>query len=120
MEGFRPILAPAPMTAVGWMPTGGRRGGAKTSRALAKATYGLGERNAGRPWTSTSSPTITAAARVDLSLGSYLGLERKVISVGDASSMPATPAISRSVGPSSWQSTRAASSPSFIGHLGTQ
>src|SRR5438094_9747108 len=114
MEGLRPSLASEAMTAVGWMPAGGREGGRNSSRALANARYGFSERNKVRPGAWTSGATIIAAARVLWSLRRYLGFERNVSWLSRASSLPATPVISRSPAPSKVQPRRAARSSSFI------
>src|SRR5258708_13917592 len=58
--------------------------------------------------------TKTAAARVCLTLCAYFGLARKVTSVGEACSIPATPVISTLPSPSSVQPSAEARSESFI------
>src|SRR5262249_43028064 len=63
---------------------------------------------------ATFSSMSTAEARVVLSSAKYFRLARKVIWPGPACSMPATPEISRSRGPSRRQLSLWASSESFM------
>src|ERR1039457_591971 len=61
-----------------------------------------------------SEPAMIACSCVAPNLERYLGLERKVIWPASASSIPATPLISRSGAPSNLHFNRTATSPSFM------
>src|ERR1700735_1999961 len=82
--------------------------------ARAKSSWGFDERGGSMRIAPASFATIIAEAFVVDNKGRYLRLERNVSSPGFASSIPATPVISTSGSPSSWQPRILAISSSFM------
>src|ERR1043165_2281013 len=112
MAALAPIFTRSPITAVGWMPTGGGTAlGPKVATTRANAKSGFDTTIWIRLGAVCGAATSTAVALVSPRYASYLGLARKLMSPGLASVRLLMPVMAWfsspiTVPPSSWATAR--------------